>query len=134
MTTDEYWAGVDIRAKVRELELQLAASEADRLRLRDAMVRAERKLSAYVGVCKGDKELTEAVLPMCQEALSTPPGDLLALREFFEQTRERCAKECDKLQGVRITGGTAGNYWKREAIPIDCSKSIRAIKFPECLK
>lgn len=35
-----------------------------------ALKRAERKLSAYVGVCKGDKELTETVLPMVRAALS----------------------------------------------------------------
>jgi hypothetical protein len=30
---------------------------------REWLVRAERKLSAYVGVCKGDKELTDTILP-----------------------------------------------------------------------
>lgn len=38
--------------------------------LREALIRAERKLTAYVGVCNGDKELTDAVLPMCREALA----------------------------------------------------------------
>jgi hypothetical protein len=38
--------------------------------LREALVRAERKLAAYVGVCKGDKELTDTVLPMVRAALA----------------------------------------------------------------
>lgn len=38
--------------------------------VREALESAERKLSAYVGVCKGDKELTEVVLPMLHSALS----------------------------------------------------------------
>ena len=36
----------------------------------EALVRAERKLTAYVGVCKDDKELTNTVLPMIRQALS----------------------------------------------------------------
>ena len=43
----------------------------------ESLSRAERKLSAYVGVCKGDKELTETVLPMVRrvyEALSAQPA------------------------------------------------------------
>lgn len=39
------------------------------LELAKAAERAERKLAAYVGVCKGDKELTDAVLPMLRTAL-----------------------------------------------------------------
>jgi hypothetical protein len=35
----------------------------------EALRRAEHKLSAYVGVCKGDKELTDTVLPMARLAL-----------------------------------------------------------------
>lgn len=35
-----------------------------------ALTRAERKLRAYVGVCKGDKELTDTILPMAQAALA----------------------------------------------------------------
>jgi hypothetical protein len=37
--------------------------------LTEALTRSERKLSAYVGVCKDDKELTEAVLPLARAAL-----------------------------------------------------------------
>lgn len=44
--------------------------EAERDELMAALVRAERKLSAYVGVCKGDKELTDAVLPMARAAIA----------------------------------------------------------------
>lgn len=39
--------------------------------LRAALERAERKLSAYVGFCDGDKELTGTVLPMARKALSS---------------------------------------------------------------
>ncbi len=35
-----------------------------------ALTRAERKLTAYVGVCSGDKELTDAVLPMARSAIA----------------------------------------------------------------
>ena len=44
------------------LRARLAALEA-------AAQRAERKLSAYVGVCAGDKELTDTILPMIRAAL-----------------------------------------------------------------
>jgi hypothetical protein len=52
----------------RERELRASLKEIDRLR--EALIRAERKLSAYVGVCKGDKELTDTVLPMARAALA----------------------------------------------------------------
>ncbi len=39
-----------------------------------ALERAERKLSAYVGVCTGDKELTEAVLPLARAAIAKVKG------------------------------------------------------------
>lgn len=47
----------------------------------EALRRAERKLAAYVGVCKGDKELTDTVLPMVRAALeaalsTAPAGDV----------------------------------------------------------
>jgi hypothetical protein len=38
--------------------------------VRTTLERAERKLSAYVGVCKGDKELTDTVIPMVRAALA----------------------------------------------------------------
>lgn len=40
-----------------------------------ALERAERKLAAYVGVCAGDKELTDAVLPMARAAIAKARGD-----------------------------------------------------------
>lgn len=40
----------------------------------EALVRAERKLSAYVGVCFGDKELTDTVLPMVRAAIYKAQG------------------------------------------------------------
>ena len=39
-------------------------------RQNQAIVRAERKLRAYVGVCKGDKELTQTILPMLDAAIA----------------------------------------------------------------
>ena len=39
-----------------------------------ALTVAERKLSAYVGVCAGDKELTESVLPKVRAALRGVEG------------------------------------------------------------
>lgn len=39
-------------------------------KLAQALRRAERKLSAYVGVCAGDTELTNTILPMCREVLA----------------------------------------------------------------
>lgn len=43
-------------------------------RMREALEKAERKLSAYVGVCPGDKELTSTLLPMCRAALDGAPA------------------------------------------------------------
>lgn len=53
---------LEASAKVA-LELSAQLAEA-----RKALERAERKLTAYVGVCPGDKELTETVLPMVRTA------------------------------------------------------------------
>ena len=39
-----------------------------------ALIRTERKLSAYVGVCTGDKELLLTVLPMAREAIAKAGG------------------------------------------------------------
>lgn len=47
---------------------------AQRDELLAALERAERKLSAYVGVCTGDKELTDAVLPMARAAIAKVQG------------------------------------------------------------
>jgi hypothetical protein len=38
--------------------------------LLEALIRSERKLSAYVGVCSGDKELTNTILPMSRTAIA----------------------------------------------------------------
>lgn len=54
---------------VSRLVRDLESMEAERDRLREALTRAERKLAAYVGACTGDKELTEAVLPLARAAL-----------------------------------------------------------------
>lgn len=51
-------------------ESRLSVLTADNAGLREALTRAERKLTAYVGVCSGDKELTDTVLPMTRTALA----------------------------------------------------------------
>jgi len=43
--------------------------------LLEAAIRAERKMSAYVGVCAGDKELTDAVLPALRAAIKAHKGE-----------------------------------------------------------
>ena len=58
----EEWAAHMIK-RVQELKQQNAE-------LLAAMIRTERKLSAYVGVCTGDKELLLTVLPMAREAIA----------------------------------------------------------------
>ncbi len=52
-----------------------------------ALGRAEQKLRAYVGVCPGDKELTDTVLPMVREAIA-------ALAAVSPEVRER-----DRMDG-----------------------------------
>ena len=44
--------------------------------LLSALIRTERKLSAYVGVCTGDKELLLTVLPMAREAIAKAGGEV----------------------------------------------------------
>lgn len=56
--------------KFRKEIKQLATCQQQRDELVKALIRAERKLAAYVGVCTGDKELTETVLPMARAALA----------------------------------------------------------------
>jgi outer membrane protein TolC len=57
----DFIGGWRTRAETAERKLKAA---------REALERAERKLSAYVGVCKGDTELTKTVLPMTRAALA----------------------------------------------------------------
>ncbi len=63
---DEYILELDTQWPTISNALRSSASAG----VREALESAERKLSAYVGVCKGDKELTEVVLPMLRSALS----------------------------------------------------------------
>ncbi len=46
----------------------------ERDELLEALIRAEHKLQAYVGICDGDKELTDAVLPMSRAAIAKAIG------------------------------------------------------------
>ena len=58
----------DCRAEIGRLHRRVAALEL-------AATRAERKLAAYVGVCNGDKELTNVVLPMLRTAMRKEGGE-----------------------------------------------------------
>lgn len=74
----------------------------------EALRRAETKLSAYVGVCKGDKELTDTVLPMVREALAaltaSPAQDEITHDMVRAATREIAwALEIDNTLGLRAT-------------------------------
>jgi chromosome segregation ATPase len=63
--------------KVRDLANtmhELATLRETLVGLREPLERAEQKLKAYVGVCTGDKELTEAVLPMVGRAITIIKG------------------------------------------------------------
>jgi hypothetical protein len=67
----------DLWATIRELNAKNRAQAASILHYQNAQVemlaalkRAERKLAAYVGVCTGDKELTDTVLPMVVAAIA----------------------------------------------------------------
>ena len=55
-----------------EANARLIAAAPDLL---DSLILAERKLSAYVGVCTGDKELNDAVLPRARAAISKATGN-----------------------------------------------------------
>jgi hypothetical protein len=55
----ETWASLEAKAKQGE-------------EMRAAATKALRKLKAYVGICSGDKELVQSIIPSLEEALSTP--------------------------------------------------------------
>ena len=60
------------------LHNDLLSVEAEAAAMRRALERATTKLTAYVGVCAGDKELTNTVLPMALAALAPEAGKLLS--------------------------------------------------------
>lgn len=62
-------------ARAEKAEAERDAALNREVALREALTRAERKLAAYVGVCKDDKELTDTVLPMTRQALASPAPD-----------------------------------------------------------
>ena len=63
-----------VHAKPTEQELADAYLIASSPVMLEALRRAEMKLSAYVGVCKDDKELTNTVLPMVTAAIAKAGG------------------------------------------------------------
>lgn len=54
---------------------EVVALREQRDELLAALERAERKLSAYVGVCRGDKELTDSILPLARAAIAKAKGE-----------------------------------------------------------
>lgn len=57
-------------------QLRFVADMADAAKgMEVAAKRARQKLQAYVGVCKGDKELTDTVLPMLEAAIASMPKE-----------------------------------------------------------
>ena len=74
-------------------------------KMREALERAERKLAAYVGVCKGDKELTDVVLPMVRAALAEQPaqGEVV-------YTMDQMRAYADDFHRSRIQGVPVA-YW-----------------------
>lgn len=69
VATVPYKSGFEERTRQRA-HLIAAAPELYR-----ALLRAGRKLEAYVGVCNGDKELTDSIIPMVNEALKKARGE-----------------------------------------------------------
>ena len=73
--------------------------------LLEALKRAERKLRAYVGVCDGDKELTDTILPMCQKLVEeaiqgesqTPSEQIKDFDEFMSKDSIYRCKNCGEL-------------------------------------
>jgi hypothetical protein len=61
--------------------------------VRTTLERAERKLSAYVGVCKGDKELTDTVIPMVRAALAVAAQPLPDFEEVERREKEYVGME-----------------------------------------
>lgn len=66
------WADENCPEITDDQEIILATAWVDgRAPLIEAIRRAEMKLSAYVGVCKDDKELVNTVLPMLRDILAS---------------------------------------------------------------
>ena len=50
---------------------------------------AERKLAAYVGICEGDKELTDTVLPLVRQAIGELNDSSTALADLTKDAARR---------------------------------------------
>ena len=99
-----------------QLQQQLAASQAENLRLRYAL----RSIKSM-----DDTPIRQ--LNIATEALHTPPGDMAALREVMAKVVDRCAKECEK-EAVDVHNAPACIVARR------CADSVRALQFLEALK
>lgn len=81
-TSLAYWMRDRVRAR-------MAAPVSDPS-VHETLLRAERKLAAYIGVCAGDTELTNSILPMVRAAIAaTSP------RRFQVGNIVRAAVDCD---------------------------------------
>lgn len=81
-TSLAYWMRDRVRAR-------MAAPVSDPS-VHETLLRAERKLAAYIGVCAGDTELTNSILPMMRAAIAaTSP------RRFQVGSEVRAAVDCD---------------------------------------
>lgn len=70
------------------------------------LARAERKLSAYVGICNGDKELNDTVLPMVRQTLEASPTTSLARRDT-----EQLLALADALEQAEAPDAEGGDMW-----------------------
>ena len=67
---------------------------------------AERKLAAYVGICEGDKELTDTVLPLVRQAIGELNDSSTALADLTKDAARR-ALEMRRVKRVldHLDGG-----------------------------
>ena len=59
------------KAELRQISQELLNARVHLETQIEAAKSAERKLSAYVGVCRGDKELTDSILPRLRASLAS---------------------------------------------------------------
>lgn len=80
--------------------------------VREALTRAERKLSAYIGVCDGDKELTNTVIPMVRNVLA-------ALESTPAQPVRVGQTELDEIEAaIGATGLIIQGLGSRTIVPV----------------
>ena len=63
------WDDKQAARRLAEIEPQFDDLKAENERLRAVLERSITKHKAYVGICNGDKELVDAIIPMIEKAL-----------------------------------------------------------------